>query len=89
MANPVRTLVLDFGWIHTGLGNLGNIAFFVGSIFFLPSLEEYKLAGVWLFIVGALFMMIGSMGNFAIKVFEAREGASNETEALRRASEAG
>lgn len=79
MASPLRTLVMDFGWVHSGLGNFGNISFFVGSILFLPRFEAIQIWGVWLFIVGAFFMMIGSMGNLLIKIYEAREGSTSRT----------
>ena len=35
MRNLLKTVVEDYGWIHTGLGLLGNVMFFVGSILFL------------------------------------------------------
>lgn len=80
MSRPIRTLVQDFGWIHTGLGVFGNTTFFVGGILFLPGLGawqavgmEWKTVGVWLFIVGAFFMLVGSVGNLLVKVYEAVE----------------
>ncbi|MCD1636447.1 YrhK family protein [Martelella mediterranea] len=54
--------------MHLSLGLLGNIGFFVGSIFFLPSLEQYKTLGVWLFIVGSFFMLIGALGRLLVDV---------------------
>ncbi|MGV0819370.1 YrhK family protein [Martelella sp. AMO21009] len=68
MNSPIRTLVGEYGWIHLSLGLLGNIGFFVGSIFFLPSLEQYKTLGVWLFIVGSFFMLIGAVGRLLVDV---------------------
>lgn len=65
----LKTLLRDYEWIHLGLGLSGNFMFFVGSILFLPSLEEYKTLGVWLFIFGSLFMFIGAAGNLAKKVW--------------------
>ena len=56
----------EFHWIHTSLGLVGNLCFFVGSVFFLW--ESTKLAGVWLFIVGALGMLLGSIGDKAIQL---------------------
>ncbi len=70
MSNPIKTLVQDYGWIHLSLGLFGNLAFFVGSILFLPSLEPWKTLGVWLFIVGAFFMLIGSLGRLLVDVWE-------------------
>lgn len=74
----VATLVQEYGWVHTGLGLFGNIAFFAGSFLFLPALEKYKLLGVWLFILGAGFMLIGALGNLLVKVYEARNGRPGE-----------
>lgn len=70
MTQLTKTLVRDFGWIHLSLGLTGNIAFFVGSILFLPALEAYKTLGVWLFIVGAFLMTIGSLGNLLVDIYE-------------------
>lgn len=50
----------DYEWIHVCLGLLGNLTFFIGSIFFLW--ESLKTAGVWLFIIGSFLMLIGSIG---------------------------
>ncbi|MGB3494079.1 MAG: YrhK family protein [Elainellaceae cyanobacterium] len=41
------------------LGLLGNAAFFLGSVLFLW--ESLTQLGVWLFIVGSLCMLIGSI----------------------------
>lgn len=57
-----------FHWVHTWLGLVGNIAFLVGSVFFL--FESLKLAGIWLFIVGALGMLLGSIGDAVARVEE-------------------
>ncbi|MEX0760138.1 MAG: YrhK family protein [Tistlia sp.] len=72
MANSIETLVQDYGWIHTAIGLIGNAAFFAGSILFLPRFEPLKTWGVWLFIVGAGLMLVGSAGNLMVKVYEAR-----------------
>lgn len=58
--------VEEFHWIHTSLGLIGNGSFFLGSVFFLW--ESTKAAGVWLFIVGALGMMMGSIGDAIAKI---------------------
>ncbi|MDF3352087.1 YrhK family protein [Sulfitobacter sp. KE34] len=80
MSNPLKTLVQEYGWIHTGLGLLGNVAFFVGSVVFLPSLAkweavgvEWQTVGVWLFLFGAFLMLVGTAGNLLVKIYEARE----------------
>lgn len=67
---PVQVLVQDYGWIHLSLGWLGNGAFFIGSVLFLPQFEPYKTIGVWLFIVGAFFMWIGSTGRVLVSFWE-------------------
>ena len=81
MTSPLKTMVQEYGWIHTGLGLLGNVAFFVGSVVFLPTFGkweavgvEWQTVGVWLFIFGAFFMLVGAAGNLLVKVYEAREG---------------
>ncbi len=72
MSNPIKTMVQEFGWIHSGLGLFGNFTFVVGSVLFLPAFEPWKTLGVWLFIVGASFMLVGALGNLLVKVYEAR-----------------
>jgi hypothetical protein len=62
MSQPLRTLVRDYEWIHVSVGLVGNFCFFVGSVLFLPALERWKIAGIWLFIVGAFFMLVGALG---------------------------
>ena len=56
-----RLWIHDYRWIHTGIGLLGNGAFLVGSVCFLW--ESLKTAGIWLFIIGAAGMFIGSLGD--------------------------
>ncbi|AKH42209.1 hypothetical protein FHS61_003026 [Altererythrobacter atlanticus] len=67
MAHPIRILLQEYGWIHGGIGLTGNLAFFVGSILFLPHFEEYKTTGVWLFIAGSFLMLLGAIGDLAAK----------------------
>ena len=64
--HPIQTLVHDYEWIHTGIGITGNGLFFIGSVLFLR--EATKSVGVWLFIVGALFMLVGSLGSAVVKL---------------------
>ncbi|MCG6943272.1 MAG: YrhK family protein [Thiohalocapsa sp.] len=70
MPNVIRVLVRDYGWIHLSLGLLGNVAFFVGSILFLPALEAFKVWGVWLFIAGSFLMMLGALGRLLVDVWK-------------------
>lgn len=80
MADPIRTLVQEYGWIHTGIGLFGNTLFFVGSVIFLPTFKqleainmEWQTVGVWLFIIGAFLMLVGTLGNLLVKIYEALE----------------
>lgn len=66
MSKPLKIIVQDYGWIHTSVGLLGNIAFFLGSIMFLPEFEPWKTTGVWLFIVGSFLMRVGAAGNLVV-----------------------
>lgn len=76
MRNALKVLVQDYRWIHLSLGLLGNITFFVGSVMFLPRLEQYKLFGVWLFIIGSFLMLLGSLGRLLVDIWEEEEGKS-------------
>ncbi len=70
MANPIKTLVRDYGWVHLSLGLVGNVAFFGGSILFLPAFEPWKTVGVWLFVFGSALMMVGALGQLLVKLYE-------------------
>jgi 1,4-dihydroxy-2-naphthoate octaprenyltransferase len=59
--HPIREVARDYEAVHTGLGIAGNLFFFVGSVLFL--FEPVKIAGVWLFILGSLGMLVGSAGS--------------------------
>jgi hypothetical protein len=69
LQQAVKVIVHDYGWIHLSIGVMGNAAFFIGSILFLPQLEPYKVIGVWLFIGGSLGMLIGAIGQFFVSMF--------------------
>lgn len=73
MKSLLKTVVQDYGWIHTAIGAIGNFIFFVGSIFFLPSFKSMLVVGVWLFITGSLLMMMGAIGEFFVKIYAAEE----------------
>ncbi len=60
-----REFVIEFDWIHITLGLIGNLSFLVGSVFFLW--ESLKSVGVWLFIIGASGMLVGSIGGGIVK----------------------
>ena len=63
----LREFVRDYPRIHLTLGLLGNTTFLVGSVFFLyePPLQT---VGTWLFIIGSLGMLLGSIGSVLVKV---------------------
>lgn len=61
-----RRLAADFQWVHQGIGLLGGLTFFVGSIFFLWK-DPLQLVGVWLFIIGSAGMLVGNLGSFVVK----------------------
>lgn len=83
--HPIKTVVEDFGWVHTGLGTLGNLLFFLGSILFLPTLEPFKTFGVILFILGAGLMLVGSLGDLLVKAWEDERTPSPPVSAPRPA----
>lgn len=52
------------------MGLSGNLAFFMGSVLFLPRYEAYKTLGVWLFIAGSFLMLIGAVGRLLVDILE-------------------
>ena len=72
MANMLKTLVKDYGWIHTSLGVAGNATFVVGSVLFLPQFDNLQKLAVWLFIVGSVLMLVGALGSLAVKLYDDR-----------------
>jgi len=81
MKSLVKTVVQDYGWIHTAVGAIGNFTFFVGSIFFLPSFDGLLTAGVWLFISGSLLMLVGAIGDFLMKIYDTQERRARQAHA--------
>jgi hypothetical protein len=61
-----RRFTADFQWIHQGIGLLGGLTFFVGSILFLFE-GNLQRAGIWLFIIGSAGMLVGNAGSFLAK----------------------
>ncbi|MGY1855778.1 YrhK family protein [Modestobacter sp. SYSU DS0290] len=66
----IGELLSDFPWVHLGLGLVGNTAFFVGSVLFFW--ESTKTVGIWLFVIGSLGMLTGSVGELVVKVEKRR-----------------
>ena len=81
---PIRefltTLLHDFGWIHRGIGLIGNLTFLLGSILFLPSFSSLQTAGVWLFIGGSALMFVGALGEFLISLPGIRRWEENRAD---------
>lgn len=57
--NTAQRLAADYEPLSTWVGLAGNAMFFVGSVLFLW--EASQLFGTWLFIFGALGMLIESV----------------------------
>lgn len=69
----LQTLVRDFRPIHLGVGLFGNFCFVVGSVLFFETFKAWHTLAVWLFVLGSAGMFLGSVGELAKSVFEARE----------------
>lgn len=67
----IKRFVNDFEWVHTLIGICGNTLFFVGSLLFLS--ESTKHIGVWTFIIGSAFMLIGSVGSAIVQLTDSKE----------------
>ncbi|GFZ77545.1 hypothetical protein GCM10011403_20830 [Pseudohongiella nitratireducens] len=44
-----------------GLGVVSSLAFFFGSMLFLPHFADYATAGVWLFMAGSVLMFVDTV----------------------------
>lgn len=77
----LSTLVHDYGWVHLSCSLIGNTTFLVGSVFFLPAFEPWKVVGVWLFIIGAFLMTVGSLGRLLVDTLEPNPGSTKSTPA--------
>ncbi|GAA3223842.1 hypothetical protein GCM10017691_11240 [Pseudonocardia petroleophila] len=67
----LQHVATEFRRLHQGIGVLGGVTFFVGSILFLyDGLLQH--AAVWLFIVGSAGMLVGNVGS-ALITYERRE----------------
>lgn len=61
----VRRFVHQYPLVHLGIGLFGNSTFFVGSVLFFWTRTEP--IGVWLFVLGSLGMLVGSIGEALIR----------------------
>lgn len=62
----------DLPWVHLLIGLVGNLAFVVGSLFFLsPALTR---AGTWLFVVASWGLLVGVIGEIMVR-YESRRRA--------------
>lgn len=87
MRKLLRLVIHDYDWVHMALGVIGNAAFVVGSVFFLPSFAALKTLGVWLFIVGSALMLIGGVGQLMIRLELPRERPERARSPSRRPAE--
>ncbi|MEF2551062.1 YrhK family protein [Aurantimonas sp. A2-1-M11] len=69
----LQTLVRDFGYIHLGIGLSGNLLFVIGSVLFFKAFEAWYTLAVWMFVIGSTGMFLGSLGELARTIYEARE----------------
>ncbi|ELZ33521.1 hypothetical protein C474_05555 [Halogeometricum pallidum JCM 14848] len=65
LKDALQTLFQEYEWVHLSLGLLGNVLFFVGSVFFLY--EPLKRLGIYAFIVGSFLMLVGSLGQAVVR----------------------
>lgn len=73
MLKAVRAFFYEFEWIHLTLAMIGNTTFLIGSVLFFW--ESTKTAGVWLFVVGAAGMLIGSIGSALVRWRDREHGS--------------
>lgn len=80
--SALRVLVEDYGWIHLGIGLLGNAIFIGGGVMFLPGGDvtlpglghsvAWALVGRWFFIVGSSLMFVGNLGELIVSLYSRR-----------------
>lgn len=69
----IRRYAHDVPWVHLGVALVGNLAFVIGSIFFLyPALTR---AGTWLFVVASWGLLVGVIGEILVR-YEAKQRAA-------------
>lgn len=72
----LQRFVHEYEWVHTLIGIAGNTLFVVGSFLFLQ--ESTKGLGVWAFIVGSTFMLVGSVGSAMKQVWDGHRRAEQD-----------
>ena len=69
----IRTLVQEYEHVHTAIGIVGNFLFIVGSVLFYKAFDQYYTLAVSLFVIGSLFMFVGSVGSGLRRMLERRD----------------
>ena len=59
-------MLRDFPWVHLAMGLFGNALFLAGSIMFFW--ESVKTIAIWLFVLGSLGMLLGSVGELLVRI---------------------
>ncbi len=72
----IRTLVQDYEHVHTAIGILGNLLFVVGSVLFYKAFDQYYTLAVSFFVIGSVFMFVGSLGSGLRRLLERRDEES-------------
>jgi hypothetical protein len=72
----VRTLVGEYGHIHTIVGITGNVLFVVGSVLFFKEFDRFYTFGVWMFVLGSFCMLIGTLDTALGRLYERGEEKS-------------
>ncbi len=62
-----------FPWVHLALGIFGNALFLTGSVLFFW--HTVKTLAIWLFVIGSLGMLLGSVGELLVRIDKRRRGA--------------
>jgi hypothetical protein len=77
----IRRFAHDVPWVHLGVALVGNLAFVIGSLFFLsPALTR---AGTWLFVVASWGLLVGVIGEILVR-YEVKKRAVAVATALRQ-----
>jgi hypothetical protein len=77
----IRRFAHDVPWVHLGVALVGNLAFVVGSLFFLsPALTR---AGTWLFVVASWGLLVGVIGEILVR-YEVKKRAAAIAAAVGR-----